>query len=73
LPRSASRYQNVKIGTVFLVGPQQMELGAQNILVLIYFASAFQVFYRRRIWVTRVKLADRIVTDVSLARFPGAF
>jgi hypothetical protein len=72
LPRSASGYQNIEISAIFLVGPQQMKLSAQNILV-IDFTSTFEVFYRGRVRMIRVELADRIGADVFFARLTGAF
>src|SRR5262245_5507452 len=34
LPRSTSGNENIKIGAIFLVGPEQMILGAMDVFVL---------------------------------------
>jgi hypothetical protein len=60
LPRSATRDEDVEIGAIFLVGPQQVKLSTMDVFVLPHLTHAIEIFEWRRIRVIRVKLAYRV-------------
>ena len=72
LPRSTSGNENVKVGAIFPVGPEQMIFGAMNILVLPHVTSAFEIFeifQRRWVWMIRVKLAYGVCDSFRFHEF----
>src|SRR6185369_14566515 len=69
LPRSTSGNENVKIRAIFLVGPEQMILGAMDVRVLPHLTNAIEVFERRWIRVFCVKLAYRVCDSFRFHEF----
>ena len=72
LPRSAAGDEDVQIGAVRLVGPQQVVLGAMAILVPPLVASAIEIGDGRRIGVAGVEVADGIGAHLGYASVPEA-
>src|SRR5262245_46253314 len=60
LPRAASRHQDVEVGAIRPVRPEQMEIGAMAVLVAPLVARAIEIPDRWRIWMSVVERADRI-------------
>ena len=73
LPRATSGNENIKIGAIFLVGPEQMILGAMDVLVLPHLTSAIEIFERRWIRVICVKLANRVCDSFRFHEFCCVF
>jgi hypothetical protein len=73
LPRSASGNENIKIGAIFLVGPEQMILGAMDVLVLPHLTNAIEIFEWRWVRVICVKLAYRVCDSFRFHEFCCVF
>ena len=73
LPRAASGDEDIEIGAVRSVRPQQVVLGAMAVLVLPLVSSAIEVGDRGWIGVAGVELAHRIGAHVRCSRVSCAF
>ena len=72
LPGSTAGNQDIEVGTIRSVGPQQVILGAMAILVPPLVAGAIEIGHRRRIRVVGIEVADGIGIHLGYASVPEA-